>query len=237
MKKTISLMLLFIALFSGAAERVSVKAVLFPFREAVIAARTDSILLAYKKRIGEKFKSGDILAMLDDTRYAIEVKRTSEQFNFAKATFVDKKELRAKNFTSDYELRKAEFDFHMAENALADAKLNLSFCTVRAPFAGKIVEILTREHETIRPGQPLFRIIDDNTLLAILNVPMTDKTLTAAGSPVTLKLDAGGTVSGNVYEVTPQADHRTGTVRIRVLINNAADRFTAGMTGELLYDK
>lgn len=236
MKKSFILLGLLAALASGA-EDAAVKAVLFPFREAVIAARVDSTLMPYKVRIGQKFKAGDILVTLDDSRYAIEVKRTTEQFNFAKATFEDRKELRAKNFTSDYELRKAQFDFLMAENTLADAKLNLSFCTVIAPFAGKMVEIMTREYETTRPGQPLLRVIDDNTLLAVMNVPMNDKDLTAVGTQVTLKLDVGGTVSGKVYEVTPQADHRTGTVRIRVLIDNRNGQYAAGTTGELVYGK
>lgn len=237
MKKTFIFMILLAALISSAADAPPIKAVLFPYREAVISARLDSTLMPYRFRIGEKFKEGDTLVTLDDSRYAIEGKRTTEQLNFAKATFEDKKELHAKKFTSDYELKKAQFDFHMAENSLADAKLNLSFCTIKAPFIGKIVEVLTREYETTRPGQPMLRIIDDNQLLAVLNVPMNDLKLTKVGTPVMLKLDGDRVAAGKIYEVTPQADHRTGTVRIRVLIDNRNGNYAAGMTGELVYDK
>ena len=238
MKKYCILSVLFSALLLGAAERPAVKAVLFPFREAVIAARVDSALEPYKFKLGEPFKAGDVLVTLDGSRYAIEEKRAHEQFDFAKVNYEDKKKLRAKNFTSDFELKKAEYDFHQAENTLADARLNVSFCTVKAPFAGKIVEFLTREYETTRPGQPLFRIIDDNQLLAVMNVPMNDKTLSTVGNPVSVAIAGEKLVaSGRIYEVTPQADHRTGTIRIRVLIDNAAGKFKAGMTGELLYAK
>lgn len=235
MKKFTILIVLTSAFLGGAVERPSVKAVLFPFREAVIASRADSTLLPYKVKIGEPFKAGAELVTLDDSRYIIEVKRATEQHEFARATFTDKKELRAKNFTSDYELKKAEFDLHMTENALADAKLNLSFCTITAPFAGKLVEITTREYETTRPGQPLFRIIDDNQLLAVLNVSLSEKKMTTVGSSVSIKISDKLTAKGAVYEVSPQADNRTGTVRIRVLIDNKTGTFTAGMTGELIY--
>ncbi len=235
MKKFCILLGLCAAFLLSASERMNVKAVLFPFREAVIASRADSILLSYKVKIGDPFKVGAILVTLDDSRYAIEVKRTTEQHEFARATFTDKKELRAKNFTSDYELKKAEFDFHMTENALADAKQNLSYCTIKAPFAGKLVEMTTREYETTRPGQPLFRIIDDNQLLAVLNVPLAEKKLTTVGNSVSIKISDKLTARGVIYEVSPQADNRTGTVRIRVLIDNKAGIFTAGMTGELIY--
>ena len=235
MKDRFALILTLIALTSAALDRAPVKAVLFPFREATLSARAESELEPYRFRLGEPFPAGSVLVSLDASRYRIDVLRATEQLNFAKAAYEDKKQLREKNFTSDYELKKAEFDYRMAESALAEAKLNLSYCTVKSPFAGKIVEILTREHETVRAGQALCRIIDDNQLLAVMNVPMTEKALTTVGNKVSIALPDGRTATGNIYEVTPQADHRTGTVRIRVLIDNRSGAFKAGMTGELVH--
>ncbi|MGF0036984.1 efflux RND transporter periplasmic adaptor subunit [Victivallis vadensis] len=228
----------FLLLFAAPAYGEAVKAVLFPFREAVIAARAESTLLPYRFKLGEPFKAGEVLTALDDSRYALEVRRATEQADFARAVFEDRKQLRAKNFTSDHELKKAEFDLSVAESSLADAKLNLSYCIVKAPFAGKLAEIRTQEYETVRPGQPLFRIIDDNRLLAVMNVPLNDVALTTVGNPVVVSVSGmDRKAKGTVYEVAPQADHRTGTVRIRVLIDNGDGKLRAGMTGELIHDE
>ena len=228
----------FLLLFAAPAYGEAVKAVLFPFREAVIAARVESTLLPYRFKLGEPFKAGEVLTALDDSRYVLEVRRATEQADFARAVFEDKKQLRAKNFTSDHELKKAEFDLSVAESSLADAKLNLSYCIVKAPFAGKLAEIRTQEYETVRPGQPLFRIIDDNRLLAVMNVPLNDVALTTVGNPVVVSVSGmDRKAKGTVYEVAPQADHRTGTVRIRVLIDNGDGKLRAGMTGELIHDE
>lgn len=228
----------FLLLFAAPAYGEAVKAVLFPFREAVIAARAESTLLPYRFKLGEPFKAGEVLTALDDSRYALEVRRATEQADFARAVFEDRKQLRDKNFTSDYELKKAEFDLSVAESSLADAKLNLSYCIVKAPFAGKLAEIRTQEYETVRPGQPLFRIIDDNRLLAVMNVPLNDAALTTVGNPVVVSVSGTDRkAKGTVYEVAPQADHRTGTVRIRVLIDNGDGKLRAGMTGELIHDE
>ncbi len=228
----------FLLLFAAPAYSEAVKAVLFPFREAVIAARAESTLLPYRFKLGEPFKAGEVLTALDDSRYVLEVRRATEQADFARAVFEDKKQLRDKNFTSDYELKKAEFDLSVAESSLADAKLNLSYCIVKAPFAGKLAEIRTQEYETVRPGQPLFRIIDDNRLLAVMNVPLNDAALTTVGNPVVVSVSGmDRKAKGTVYEVAPQADHRTGTVRIRVLIDNGDGKLRAGMTGELIHDE
>ena len=233
--QAVIMILLASALLMGDGVQQEIKTVLFPFRDTVVSARVESVLKNYKFLQGQPFKAGDTLVELDDSRYAIEFARTSEQLRFAKNTFEDKKELREKKFTSDAELRKAEYDFHLAEISCQEAKLNVSFCTVKAPFDGKIVEIMTHDFETTRSGQALCRIIDDNQLLAVMNVPLTDRALTTIGAEVRIRLDQNeATATGTIYEVSPQADHRTGTVRIRVHIDNRQGLFFAGMTGTLL---
>ncbi len=215
-----------------------VKAVFFPFREAVISTRADSTLLTYNFKIGEPFEAGDIVVSLDDARYKLEEKIATDHLEFANATYEDQKQLREKNFTSDFELKKAEYSRLVAENENAVAQLNHSYCQIKSPFSGKIVEIMTREYESVCPGQPLFRIIDDNQLLALINVPMYTLALTTIGNSVSIRIVGSDLeAKGTVYEVTPQAEHRTGTVRVRVLIDNHEGRFKAGMTGVITYDQ
>ncbi|MBO5668544.1 MAG: efflux RND transporter periplasmic adaptor subunit [Lentisphaeria bacterium] len=217
--------------------REKVRTVLFPRREAVLASRVESRLLPCTLRVGESFPAGAELLKLDDRRYVLEYKRTSAQYDFHEAAFETKRKLREKSLTSDFELKKAEFDKHMSRAAMDRAGLDLAACTVKAPFPGKLAELITREYETVRPGQELCRIIDDRTLMAVMNVPAGDEKLTAAGNTVKIRMDDGKVISGRIYEVSPQADHRTGTRRIRVEIDNSRGVLTAGTTGELLYDR
>lgn len=227
--------LLAAALLAADGSQPEIKTVLFPFRDTVVSARVESVLKSYKFRQGQPFKAGDTLAELDNSRYVIELSRTTAQLRFNQNTFEEKKELREKKFTSDAELRRAEYDYRISEIAEQEARLNVAFCTIKAPFNGKIVDIMTHEFETTRSGQTLCRIIDDNQLLAVMNVPITDSALTTVGTAVKIRLDQKDmTAEGTIYEVSPQADHRTGTVRIRVLIENKQGLFFAGMTGTLL---
>ena len=232
MKRTVLLLVLMLACAAQAVNSNRVKAVLFPFREAILSARVESTLLSYRFRIGEKFEKGAVLTNLKDTVYALKFKQRSKQLDFAKVIYNDKKELRANNYTSDLELNKAEFEFNMAKLACEEARFDLDSCQITAPFAGKMVEIITKEFETVRPGQQICRIIDDHQLLAVMNVPQ--RLLPELGTAVFIRLD--GTqqkVSGKVYEISPQADHRTGTVRIRVIIDNRQGTLRPGLTGEL----
>lgn len=223
------------AMISSLGAEEKIKAVLFPFREAVVSSRVESQTGKYNFRLGESFPANAVLTELEKETYNIKLKQAQDNLEFAKATYLDKQELRKGNFTSDFELKKAEYEYRSSENALQAAQLNVSYCSIRAPFAGKIVEFITREYETVRPGQQLFRIIDDNLLLAVMNVPLKD--VKPVGTVKTLLIQHGVKVQGKVYEISPQADNRTGTVRIRVLIDNKAGKLRAGMTGVLVDDK
>lgn len=213
----------------------SIKVVLFPFRETVIASRVESQIGKYFFRLGEAFPANAVLTELESENYRIKLQLAKDQFAFAKAAYEDKQELRKGNFTSDFELKKAEYEYRTAQSNLAVAQLNFSHCSIKAPFSGKIVEIITREHETVRPGQQLLRIIDDHSLLAVMNIPL--QKIQPVGSKMTIRLQTGKKVQGTVYEVSPQADHRTGTVRIRVLVDNKNGELRAGMIGELDHGK
>ena len=71
------LILLFACSVVSAAEVRTVMVVLFPFREAEIAAKVDGTVREYKFRVGEQFKAGDTLLVLDDTQYRIEAERAA----------------------------------------------------------------------------------------------------------------------------------------------------------------
>ena len=247
MKKIKSAGLLFALICSaalGAAER-PVKAVLFPYQEATLVSQIDGTVKKYFFRVGERFKSGVCIMQIDDTPYRIELERVTArkeeidvQLALAKETYISQKKLFEQDFQSKLELqrREAEYQALSARSKIAradceEAKLRVGYCRKEAPFDGRIEQMLCREHETVRAGQPLFRIIDDRQLLAVMNIPLTD--LKPVGAE--LKFSFGKQiVTGKVYEISPQADHRSGTIEVKALIRNSSGKLTSGMTGELL---
>jgi len=214
--------------------------VLFPFREATASAQVESTLKPLRLKIGERFKAGGLIAELDDAKYAIEFARAKEQRDFAARTAKEKQELKAKEFASEFDARKADYEAKLAETAFQEAELNLNRCKVHAPFDGRIAELLTHEYETVKPGQALFRIIEDHRLLAVANVTIGSLKV---GDRVRISFAASAegakaetSVGATVYDVAPQADNRTGTVRIRALVENGKGTLVAGMTGRMQMD-
>lgn len=234
---------------AGAAER-PVKVVLFPIREAEIVSRIDGTVKLCALKMGENFKKGDLIMQIDDTRQRIELARSQArlrdvkvQAKFAHETYLSYKKLFEENVQSHNELarRKAEADSLHARELIAaadlsEAQLMLSYCVFKAPFTGRLEQLLCREHETVRAGQPVFRIIDDSSLLAVMNIPQEFPI--KVGSEVKMRFRNGSViVSGKVREISPRADHRSGTVEVKVQVQNSGKLLSAGMVGAMVSNK
>ena len=254
MKKVLpSLFLLLAFLVLPAADMtydsLPVKVVLFPFREAILSTQIDGVVVKYNFRGGERFKKSDVLLKLDDKKYNNDLQRMRSLMkeaelnaNYTRQKWEDNKRLFKEDLQSEIEVIKSELDakvgaerYQTAQINYADALLQLAFCTIRAPFDGTVEKLLTREFETVRSGQPLISIIDDNQLLAVMNLPTTELPKIKIGIPVTFKVHENGkTVTGSVFEIAGRADHRSETIEIKVLIDNAEHHFSAGMSGTLM---
>lgn len=254
MKKVLpSLFLLLAFLVLPAADMtydsLPVKVVLFPFREAILSTQIDGVVVKYNFRGGERFKKSDVLLKLDDKKYNNDLQRMRSLMkeaelnaNYTRQKWEDNKRLFKEDLQSEIEVIKSELDakvgaerYQTAQINYADALLQLAFCTIRAPFDGTVEKLLTREFETVRSGQPLISIIDDNQLLAVMNLPTVELPKIKIGIPVTFKVHENGRgVTGSVFEIAGRADHRSETIEIKVLIDNAEHHFSAGMSGTLM---
>ena len=228
------------------ADLSEVRVVLTPYREAELAARIDCTVTRHEFRVGERFNAGDVLIKMDDTRLKIDVLRAQAKaaeaavmVKFAKQRFDAQKELYEENFQSKLELerQRTELESAQARKQIADAdftdaKLLFGYCQIKAPYAGRIEKILCREYESVRVGQPLVKVIDDSQLLAVTNIPLAY--CKPVGSTLKMRFDNGKIkASGKILEISPQADSRSGTIEVKVLVPNAKLQLTAGMVGFL----
>jgi len=239
--------LFFCAVFlcCAAASEHAVKVVLFPRREAVLVSQIDGTVSKYFFLPGQPFKEGDCLLAFDDTPFKLDLDRVTArrqeievQLKLAQETYLSQKKLFEQDFQSKLEIQKREAEVETLKARLkavqadcAEAALRVGYCRRRAPFAGRIEQIMCREHETVRTGQPLFRIIYDRELLAVMNIPLSD--LKPVGTELAFLFD-GKRVTGRIHEISPQADHRSGTIEIKALVSNVEGALSCGMTGELV---
>src|SRR5262249_4711802 len=92
---------------------------------------------------------------------------------------------------------------------------------LRAPFAGVLLKRDITVGELVTPTQPQFTLADNSRLWLLLDVHLEDAARVRQRNKVAFAADSTDQeASGQVSWVSPEADAKTRTVRVRVVIAN-----------------
>jgi membrane fusion protein, multidrug efflux system len=227
----------------------SVKVIIFPLQRAVVASMVDTVVIKYNVKEGEVFNQNESICLLDERRYQQFFNKSKAVFDetiveckYSEDRFKRNQELYKKGIIGEDELEKSRLDQSISQtkrkNAMADmtmAKLNLDSCKIVAPFTGRLVRQIVRDHEFVRAGQPILTIINDTKLLAVMHLPSRLKNSVELGQQFKVKIDETGQLyAGLVYEIAGDIDPGSRTFSIKLLIDNRQRLLAAGMSGVLI---
>jgi Cu(I)/Ag(I) efflux system membrane fusion protein len=100
-----------------------------------------------------------------------------------------------------------------------------------APFDGYVMELAVRQGASVQPDTMLFQLADLSSVWINAEVPETQAAWVKAGDPAEAEVSAlpGESFKGTVDYVYPELVAATRTLKMRVVVNNAARRLKPGM--------
>ncbi len=167
---------------------------------------------------GDAVSRGQVLAALDRQDEQVAVQKAEARFTNAAAAWERGEELFAKELLSREAHDQLRVDHAVADQELAEARLQLDKNTFRAPFTGDVTERMIQVGQHVRPGDALFQVTKFEPLIARIFLPETDVVTLEEGREVRITLNADSTVrfAGRIRQISPVVDTATGTVKITV---------------------
>ena len=203
-------------------------------RTAKVLPQTSGLLTEILVREGETVEAGEPLARVDARERRLAFDQAKLRLSRAEAELARQQRAFEQELVSEYDYEKALFDRDLAASELETAQLTLDRTEVRAPFAGRITEVLLVEGEHLNEAQHLLTIADFETLIARLYLPERDVAGLAPGQPAVVRPEsgrAGAGLTGRIREVSPVVDRATGTVKVTVAIPADGARGGLGANG------
>ncbi|WP_049722033.1 efflux RND transporter periplasmic adaptor subunit [Gilvimarinus polysaccharolyticus] len=136
-----------------------------------LAFRVGGQLESLPAKPGMKFSAGDVLAQLDKSVYANNLADRQAKYDLAKSQYDKISALLAKNYTSDSAVEEAEANVRATKAALDDARDNLKYTTLKAPFNGVIAHVGVENHQTVAANQVILELQSVDTLDVRYSVP------------------------------------------------------------------
>ncbi|PKM37438.1 MAG: efflux RND transporter periplasmic adaptor subunit [Gammaproteobacteria bacterium HGW-Gammaproteobacteria-10] len=120
---------------------------------------------------GSLVTKGQLIAALDPTDYRLAEREAAAQFEFAKLDVTRKRNLAATETIPKAMLDEAETTYKLRRVALDNARNNLGYTRIDAPFDALVTRRLLDNHTRIGPNQPVVRVQNVSTLRVKINVP------------------------------------------------------------------
>lgn len=208
-------------------------------REAKLTARVAGVVASVPVRENRAVRSGQLMVQIDTTEYALEVAARFAALQKARVDYqtriigddqLDDPEVRARRDR----LARAVTGLDEAEVAHRKAVLDLEKAAVRAPFGGRVADVMVVPGQFVREGDELLTVVDLDPIKVAVQVLGTEVVYLDEGRVATLDFTAfpDQPFHGRIETINPVIDPETNTARVTVHIENADGRIKPGMYAE-----
>lgn len=222
---------------------------LVPNRLVVLSAQVPGILKYYNADVGSQVETGTPLATLEVTDYSLAVEEAKANLSAAQVRMAAarntfrraKRLLPRKAITPElYDQSEAEYKSSQAqvaqlESMLALARRRLEKTTIKAPFGGHVTQRFVEQGQNVAAGDPIMQLADMQTMRVKIYINELDYVHLDNEDPVTVTVEAFSNTSltGRVDKIGIQADPRTNTFEVEVLVDNSDFELKAGLTARV----
>lgn len=226
-------------------------------KEVDLVARVNGYLRYSDYEPGAVIKQGTVLFRIEDTQYRDAVTQARAQLETAKATNVyatNQYQAMKKALESDAvsqmdviqaesSMKESAASIENARSALQTAQTTLGYCTVTAPFTGRVTKSVYSDGAYLSgSGAPVtlatiynddyvnaYFSIEDNTYMQMVNKSQGKDKIDYDHIPITFSEKLPHTYTGSLNYLAPDIDTSTGTMTMRARIENPYGELKSGM--------
>ncbi|RTZ15609.1 efflux RND transporter periplasmic adaptor subunit [Vibrio aquaticus] len=206
--------------------------------KAVLAFRVPGQMQSIDVLSGQQVQKGDVLASLNPDEYSLLAKQAEAQFRLADVQYQRYKKLRKDKVVSEQDFDQAKANHNSAKATLEQARANLRYTQLVAPYDGTISIIPAETHEYIASKQGVMNIQTNQLMKVIFQLP--DHLLNRFASGINLNaMMTFDAFPENQYElifqeVDTEADPKTGSYKVTMVMERPNDvGILPGMAGSV----
>ena len=201
--------------------------------QAGIAARIDAMPL----KAGQRFQAGETLVQFDCARQEADLRGAEATLQRNAALFATKERLQARGAAGAQEVRDARSEMQTARASADALREVITYCRIKAPFGGRVVERHAETFEIPAANAPLLTVVDDSSLELDLIVPSTWLRWLKTGTTFSFSVDELGTAfQARVQRLGAKVDAVSQTVKITGAFAKHPQQVLTGMSGTATFD-
>ena len=201
-----------------------------PEQQVTMLSETQGVVDKLLVDEGGHVREGQILAQLSNREKSVALQKATIRLENAKQELDRKQKSFEQKLISQADYDKAKYDMDVAQSERNTAVVDLDRSTIRAPFAGVITERFIEKGQNINPQSQLFTVLDADPLEAKIYLPEKEILGLQDKQPAELTLNSQKDVvfQGQIKQINPAVDSKTGTVKVTIQITKAPAQVRPG---------
>ncbi len=199
--------------------------------ESVVASKILARVEEVQVKAGQEVRQGDVLVLLDKGDLDARLEQALAAERSAKAKYdqaeIDQgraQRLQAKGSITQSELdqtntalRTAKAEVERTRRAIEEARIVVSYATVRAPISGRVIDKKINAGDTVTPGQALLVMYDPSHMQLIATVRESLALQLKVGQELPARLDSlGYACHATISEIVPEAQAESRSFQVKV---------------------
>jgi RND family efflux transporter MFP subunit len=204
--------------------------------ETTFSSETSGKVISLPVKEGTAFKKGDVLLTLDCRLQQADLNKAKAQQQATNKALESARKLKNYGAISDFELTKATAEAEASDADVDKLSVIVEKCSIVAPFNGAVSEVLTHAYETVKPGDPLFKVVNTENLTFEVQVPSQWLSWLKVGSEFKVHInDINKVISAKVTLINPEIEPISQSVKIIGIISPSVPELRPGMTGQAIF--
>lgn len=234
MKKFLSFVLMVSYLYAN--DDLSARAVILSVDRTILSSEIAGEIIELSKSEGDSFKKGDTLIKIDCSVYKAQKRKIEVEKEISKLQLEKNKKLDTFGSIGTFEIQISQENYNkqQAENDIA--AINVSRCSIQAPFDGRIASKKVSKHQSIKPQDELLEIVSIDNLEARVVVPSSWLVWLKRGMEFDLMIDETKTkIKAQVVQLDSVVDPTSQSLSIRAKLIKPFENIIPGMSATAIF--
>lgn len=226
------LLALFLLPAAALAEEDAARGLVKAKSRAILASEIGAVVSDTPLRAGDSFKKGDLLIGFDCRLLKNQKDKVAAQVKASKAQLDNAKDLEKMRSIGKLDVTLARAEFDKGRSELKIATLNVERCSVKAPFSGKVVQLLVNRFESVDLRRNLIEIASSSELEVEIIAPASWLSRVKNGQKANMQIDELGVdIEVEIVAIGGAVDPVSQTILVRCKFVNRPEGLLPGMSG------
>jgi membrane fusion protein, multidrug efflux system len=212
-----------------------IAALILASEETILSSQMAGRIRKVNVGLGDEAKSGAHLIEFDCDEQRAQYDAAEADYRGARETHIARLKLQALGAAGELEVTVAAAAADKARSQVTLRRSQLAYCSVAAPFRGRVARLRVKSAESVQSGQPLVDLVNATTLKAQIFVPAAWVTWLRPGTPLAITANNGQSYQAKVAKLNSRIDGVSQQLELEALIENG-EGLVPGMIGVAIFN-